>query len=109
MQSLLNFISSEIHKGFSPIFNPAFPDEAKKVARERLLTRLEHANTLLEGRDYLMGSSFSLPDAYLFTTLRWTVPTKIDLTPFPNLVAFMKRMEARPAVKAAMKAEGLIS
>ena len=109
MQSLLNFISSEIHKGFSPIFNPAFPDEAKKVARERLLTRLEHANKLLEGRDYLMGSSFSLPDAYLFTTLRWTVPTKIDLTPFPNLVAFMKRMEARPAVKAAMKAEGLIS
>jgi glutathione S-transferase len=56
-----------------------------------------------------MGSQFSLPDAYLFTTLRWTVPTKIDLAPYPNLVAFMKRMEARPAVKAAMKAEGLIA
>lgn len=109
MQSLLNFISSEIHKGFSPLFNPAFPDEAKKVARERLITRLEHADKLLAGKDYLMGSQFSLPDAYLFTTLRWTVPTKIDLTPFPNLIAFMKRMEARPAVKSAMKAEGLIT
>lgn len=109
MQSLLNFISSEIHKGFSPLFNPGMPDEGKKLARERLVTRLEHANKMLAGKDYLMGSQFSLPDAYLFTTLRWTVPTKIDLTPFPNLVAFMKRMEARPAVKAAMKAEGLIS
>lgn len=109
MQSLLNFISSEVHKGFSPLFNPAFPDEAKKVARERLITRLEHADKLLAGKDYLMGSQFSLPDAYLFTTLRWTVPTKIDLTPFPNLIAFMKRMEARPAVKSAMKAEGLIT
>jgi len=109
LQSLLNFISSEIHKGFSPLFNPAFPDEAKKVARERLLTRLEHANRLLEGRDYLLGDQFSVADAYLFTTLRWTVPAKIDLTPFPNLVAFMKRVEARPAVRAAMKAEGLIA
>ena len=109
MQSLLNFISTEIHKGFSPLFNPAMPEDAKKIARERLATRLEHANRLLAGRDYLMGSAFSLPDAYLFTTLRWTVPTKIDLAPYPNLVAFMKRMEARPAVKAAMRAEGLIT
>ncbi|MFM9940974.1 MAG: glutathione transferase GstA [Hyphomicrobiaceae bacterium] len=109
MQSLLNFISSEIHKGFSPLFNPGMPEEGKKLARERLVTRLEHANKLLQGRDYLMGSAFSLPDAYLFTTLRWTVPTKIDLAPFPNLIAFMKRMEARPAVKAAMMAEGLLS
>ena len=109
MQSWLNFVSSELHKGFSPLFNPQMPEEAKKIARERLLARLEHVNKHLTGNDYLLGKSFSLPDAYLFTVLRWTVPTKIDLAPFPNLQAFMKRMEARPAVKAAMKAEGLIA
>ncbi len=109
MQSWLNFVSSELHKGFSPLFNPAMPEEAKTIAKERLLARLDHVNKHLAGRDYLMGASFSLPDAYLFTVLRWTVPTKIDLAPYPNLQGFMKRMEARPAVKAAMKAEGLIS
>ena len=109
MQGWLNFMSSEIHKGFSPLFNAAMPEEAKKIARERLASRFEHLNKHLTGKDYLMGSAFSLPDAYLFTTLRWTVPTKIDLAPYPNLIAFMKRMEARPAVKSAMKAEGLTS
>ncbi len=109
LQSWLNFLSSEVHKGFSPLFNPAMPEEAKKMARERLATRFEHVDKHLAGKDYLMGKAFSLPDAYLFTVLRWTVPTKIDLAPYPNLVAFMKRMEARPAVKSAMKAEGLIS
>ncbi|HEX4892008.1 MAG TPA: glutathione transferase GstA [Hyphomicrobiaceae bacterium] len=109
MQSWLNFISTELHKGFSPLFNPAMPDEAKKIARERLVTRLEHADKALAGKEYLLGSSFSLPDAYLFTVLRWTVPAKIDLTPFANLQAFMKRMAARPAVQAAMRAEGLIT
>lgn len=109
MQSWLNFVSSELHKGFSPLFNPAMPDEAKKISRERLLTRLDHANQHLAGKDYLMGPEFSLPDAYLFTVLRWTVPNKIDLAPYPNLQAFMNRMEARPAVRAAMKAEGLIT
>lgn len=108
LQSWLNFISSEIHKGFSPLFHPAMPDEAKKIARERLSTRFDHLNKHFAGNEYLMGKSFSAPDAYLFTTLRWTVPTKIDLEPYPNLVAFMKRVEARPAVQAAMKAEGLI-
>ena len=109
MQSWLNFVSSELHKGFSPLFNPAMPEEAKKIARERLAARFEHVDKHLAGKDYLMGKAFSLPDAYLFTVLRWTVPSKIDLAPYPNLIAFMKRMEARPAVKSAMKAEGLVS
>ena len=107
MQSWLNFVSSEMHKGFSPLFNPAMPEEGKKIARERLATRFEHLNKHLQGKDYLMGSAFTTPDAYLFTVLRWTVPNKLDLTPYPNLVAYMKRVGARPAVKAAMKAEGL--
>lgn len=108
VQSWLNFVSSEIHKGFSPLFNPAMPEEAKKLARERLATRFDHLNKHLAGKDYLMGKGFTAPDAYLFTTLRWTVPTKIDLAGYPNLVGYMKRVEARPAVQAAMKAEGLL-
>ena len=107
MQSWLNFVSSEIHKGFSPLFNPAMPDEGKKLARERLLTRFAHVDQHLARNQYLMGSSFTAPDAYLFTTLRWTERVKIDLSAYPNLQAFMKRIEARPAVQAAMKAEGL--
>ena len=109
MLSWLNFISSELHKGFSPLFNPAMPDEAKAIARERLLSRLAHVETHMTGKEYILGASFTLPDAYLFTVLRWTVPLKIDLAPYPNLQAFQKRMEARPAVRAAMKAEGLIT
>ena len=109
MLSWLNFISSELHKGFSPLFNPAMPDEAKAIARERLLSRLAHVETHMTGKEYILGASFTLPDAYLFTVLRWTVPLKIDLAPYPNLQAFQKRMEARPAVRAAMRAEGLIT
>lgn len=108
LQSWLNFISSEIHKGFSPLFNPAMPDEAKKIARERLLTRFAHLEGHLAKNQYLMGSSFTAPDAYLFTVLRWTVPLKVDLAAYPSLQAYMRRIEARPAVQAAMKAEGLI-
>ena len=81
----------------------------RTTPRADLTTRLAHVDKHLAGRDYLMGATFSLPDAYLFTTMRWTVPTKIDLAPYPNIQAFMKRMEARPAVRAAMRAEGLIT
>lgn len=109
MQGWLNFISSELHKGFSPLFNPAMPDEAKKIARDRLASRLAHVARHLGSRDFLMGARFSVPDAYLFTVLRWTVPAKVDLSPYPSLKAFMERMASRPAVKAAMRAEGLIT
>jgi glutathione S-transferase len=108
VQSWLNFISSEMHKGFSPLFNPAMPEEAKKIAKDRLATRLEHLEKHFTTHDYLMGKEFTIPDAYCFTVLRWTVPTKIDLAPYPHVQAFMKRMEARPGVQAAMKAEGLM-
>ena len=107
LQSWLNFVSSEMHKGFSPLFNPAMPEEAKQIARDRLATRFAHIDAHFAKHNYLMGNDFSVVDAYCFTVLRWTVPTKIDLAPYPNVQAFMKRMEARPAVQAAMKAEGL--
>lgn len=109
MQSWLNFVSSEIHKGFGPLFTPGMPDEGRKIARERLAARFEHLNKHLAANDYLMGKAFSLPDAYLFTTLRWTTTAKIDLGPYPDLKAYMARIAARPAVKAAMRAEGLIT
>ena len=107
MQSWLNYSSSEMHKGFSPLFNPAMPDEGKKVSKERLMTRIAHLDAHLAKNDYIMGKSFSAPDAYAFTVLRWTVPMKIDLSAYPHIQAFMKRMQERPAVQAAMKAEGL--
>ena len=107
LQSWLNFVSSEMHKGFSPLFNPGMPEEAKQIARDRLATRFAHIDAHFAKHNYLMGNDFSVVDGYCFTVLRWTVPTKIDLAPYPNILAFMKRMEARPAVQAAMKAEGL--
>ncbi len=108
MQMWLNFTATEIHKGFSPLFNPAMPDEAKKLSTARLLDRLKWVDGELAGKDYLMGKDFSVADAYLFTVTNWTAPMKIDLSPFPNLLAWRARMAARPAVQRAMKAEGLI-
>lgn len=109
MQSWLNFVSSEIHKGFSPLFNPGMPEEGRAIARERLAARFAHLDKHLGANAFLMGAAFSLPDAYLFTCLRWTVPAKVDLKPYPNLVAYMQRIAERPAVKSAMRAEGLIT
>jgi len=107
LQSWLNFVSSELHKGFSPLFNPAMPEAAKQIAKDRLAARFAHLDAHFAKHNYLMGNDFSLPDAYAFTVLRWTAPTKIDLAPYPHIQAFMQRMQARPAVQAAMTAEGL--
>ena len=109
MQSWLNFVSTELHKGFSPLFNPAMPEEAKKLARERLATRFAHLDAHFAKHAYLMGADFTAPDAYCFTVLRWTVPQKIDLAAYPNVQAFMKRVEARPGVQRALKSEGLLN
>jgi glutathione S-transferase len=108
LQGWLNFVSTEMHKGFSPLFNPAMPDDAKKMAKDKLATRFAHLDKHFATNDYLMGKSFSVADGYLFTTLNWTRPTQIDLAPYPNLVKYHQRVGARPAVVAAMKAEGLI-
>jgi glutathione S-transferase len=108
LQSWLNFITSELHKSFSPLFNAAMPEEAKAIFRERLAARFAHLDKHLAGNDYLLGKSFSVADAYLFVVTNWTNPLKIDLSPYPNLLAYRKRVAARPAVQAAMKAEGLI-
>jgi glutathione S-transferase len=108
LQEWLNFITAEIHKGFSPLFKPNTPDEYKKIVRENLAGRFDWLNQQLAGKEYLMGKSFTVADAYLFTVLTWTKPLQIDLGKWPNVAAFLARVSARPKVKEAMKAEGLI-
>ena len=108
LQSWLNFISTELHKGFSPLFNPSMPDAAKQFFRERLATRFQHLDKHLADNDYLMGKAFSVADAYLFTVSNWAAHTGVDLSGFANVLAYRKRVGARAAVQAAMQAEGLI-
>ena len=108
LQEWLNFLSSEVHKGFSVLFNPAMPEEAKALARTRLMLRFTWVNGQLEGKQYLMGDTFSVADAYLFTVSTWAGHVALDITGLPELAACMARIAARPAVQAAMKAEGLI-
>ena len=108
LQEWLNFTTSEIHKAYSPLFNPATPEEYKTIALAKLNDRYRYLDSQLEGKSYLMGSDFSVADAYLFTVTNWAKHVGLDLAPFKNVVAFQARMAARPAVQAAMKAEGLL-
>lgn len=108
LQSLLNFISTEVHKGFSPLFNPAVPAEVKEGFKARLLSRLAHVNKMLDGKQYLMGDTFTVADGYLFVVTNWCKMMNVDISGLANLLAFRARVGARPAVQAAMKAEGLM-
>ena len=108
LQEWLTFIGTELHKGFSPLFNPATPEEYKPVVRERLLQRLQWVDSQLAGKQYLMGDQFTVADGYLFTVTNWTQPTNLDISGLANLAAYRERVGARPAVQAAMKAEGLL-
>ncbi len=108
LQEWLNFITSELHKGFSPLFNPAVPEDARPVFRKKLVERFTWVDNQLAGKSYLMGDEFSVADAYLFTVASWAPHVGVDITGLANLSAFSARMFARPAVQAAMKAEGLL-
>jgi glutathione S-transferase len=108
LQEWLNFISSELHKGFSPLFNPAMPEDGKKVVKDNLVKRLDWLNGEMAKRDWIAGKTFSVADAYAFTILNWTKFVGLDLATWPNLAAFSKRVGARPKVQEALKAEGLI-
>ena len=107
LQEWLNFITSEVHKQFSPLFDATMPDEAKEKFRNRLATRFDWIAGQLKGRDYLMGS-FTVADAYLFVVLGWTKFTGPDLARWPVLQEFVARVAARPHVQEALKAEGLL-
>jgi glutathione S-transferase len=108
LQEWLNFTTAEIHKGFSPLFRPNTPEEYKTISKENLAKRFDWLDQQLKGKDYLMGKTFTVADAYLFVVLGWTKPTGIDLSRWPNLAAYHARVAARPKVKEAMLAEGLI-
>lgn len=103
------YISTEIHKGYSPLFNPAITDEARKSVIDRLHARYKLIEKLLsDGRTFLTGETFATVDAYLFTVTNWAGTTKVDLSAFPNVQAYQKRVAARPAVQASLVAEGLV-
>ena len=104
----LNFISTELHKGFSPLFNPQAPEAWKAVAAAQLGRRLGTVSRQLEGKDWLLGEDFTVADAYLFTVVGWGRHVGIDLEQWPSLKAFHRRVFDRPAVRTAMDIEGLL-
>ena len=108
LQGWLNFIATEVHKGFSPLFNPATPAEYKTMVIDRLQSRLKWVDGELAGKQYLMGDAFSVADPYLFTVTNWAPSVGVDISGLANLAAYRARIAARPAVQAAMKEEGLL-
>ncbi|MDE2227469.1 MAG: glutathione transferase GstA [Alphaproteobacteria bacterium] len=107
-QEWLNFITSELHKTYGPLFRPTTPEEFKKLSREYIARRLAILEKHLASRPYIMGDKFSAPDPYAFTVLRWSKFTGFDLSPFTAINAFMDRVAARPKVQEALKQEGLV-
>jgi glutathione S-transferase len=104
----LNFITSELHKNFSPLFRPTTPEDYKPIARENLAGRFSYVDKKLAGRSFLLGDTFTVADAYLFVMTNWANSLHVDLTPWSNVGAFRERVLARPKVQEAMKTEGLI-
>ena len=108
LQEWLTFIGTEIHKTYSPLFNPATPDEYKTISKDKLKSRYQWLDGQLAGKQYLLGEHFSVADGYLFTVTNWAKPTGVDIAGLANVQAWHGRIAARPAVQEAMKAEGLI-
>jgi glutathione S-transferase len=108
LQEWLTFVGTEIHKTYSPLFNPAMPEEGKKILRDKLVSRYKWVDGQLAGKEYLMGDHFSVADGYFFAVTRWAKPMNIDLSGAPNVVAHHERVAARPAVQEALKVEGLL-
>ena len=108
LQEWLNFITSELHKGMGNFFNPALTEEWRKAVTDRLVLRFDWLSKQLEGKKFLMGDKFTVADAYLFTILNWAGPSKFDMSKWPVLQDYHKRVGARPKVQEALKAEGLV-
>lgn len=108
LQEWLNFITSELHKSFTPLFKPNTPDAYKTIVKENLADRFGQIEKHLAGKTYLLGDTFTVADAYLFTVLNWTKFHAIDLAKWPNLKAYWERVGKRPKVQEAMRAEGLL-
>jgi glutathione S-transferase len=108
LMEILNYITSEVHKGFSPLFNPGLAPEAREAAVFALTKKFDWLSGFLGDKRFLMGNTFTVADAYLFTVLSWTGHVKIDLGKWPVLVAFQGRVRERPKVQEALRAEGLL-
>ena len=108
LQEWLTFIGTELHKSFGTLFNKASGDDAKQTAKANIAKRLSYLNDQLGSRQFLLGGNFTVADAYAFTIVNWTNFVGIDLKPYPNLVAYMGRVGARPKVQETLKAEGLL-
>jgi glutathione S-transferase len=108
LQEWLNYITSEVHKTFSPLFNPAANEAVKAYATENLGKRFDWIDKQLAGKQYLTGDTFTIADAYLFVVVNWSNFVGIDLGKWPALKAFHARVAARPKVQEAMEAEGLV-
>ena len=108
LQEWLNFITTEVHKNFGPMFSPVLADDAKAFFKDRVMTKFKYIDSQLPGRDYLMGKQFTVADGYLFTMLCWADRMKFDLSALPNLLAYKARVGARPMVQEALTKEGLM-
>jgi glutathione S-transferase len=104
----LNYIATELHKGFGPLWNPATPEEFKQATRELVGKKFDYVQERLGDGPYLTGGRFTIADAYIFVILGWTGMHQIDLARWPGLTAFRARVAERPAVRAALDAEGLV-
>ena len=109
LQEALNYIATEIHRGYSPLFNPTTPAQMREAASANLHKRYALLDKQLTERTYLFGDEFTTADAYLFVVTRWAAIVKLDLSDYPSLQTFQKTVAARPAVKAAMKSQGLVA
>jgi glutathione S-transferase len=107
LQEWLNFISTELHKTYSPMFNPKMPAEAVAICKDKLVQRYGFVAAALEKQDYLMGKQFTVADAYLYTVTRWAGHFDVDVKQWPALAKYMDRVGARAAVKSAVDAEAL--
>jgi glutathione S-transferase len=108
LMEILNYISSELHKGFSPLFNPETSAEAKAAAKTVIGKKFDWLTGFLGTKTYLLGNTFTVADAYLFTILSWTGHVGIDLNKWPALAAYHSRIAQRPKVQQALKEEGLL-
>jgi glutathione S-transferase len=108
LQEWLGFINGELHKNFSPLFQPAFGDDVKGFFKTRLMGKFKYIDSKLADGDYLLGKDFSVADGYLFVMLKWADRMSIDLSEFKNLTAYKARVAARPKVQEALVKEGLM-
>jgi glutathione S-transferase len=105
LQEWLTFISTELHKAFGPLWNPATPDATKEAAKAALAKRFTYVDQHFAKNKFLMGEQFTVADAYLFTVVNWVNFHNIDLSPYANLKSYQQRVSERPAVKQAISAE----